>query len=218
MKQLTTTVVLLLCTITVSAQLFVLKEADGEISYIHLSNNALVSTSTTNCIEFAEHDFLYNSDYSNRMNMSVYSCDNPRWSRTNFRAFSYDMKVIKFFSVLYSGQEVDYRTFNLSSGNTYVQSTSTPKNSSSSSSSSSSSFTPVYVPEVTPSAPSNEPASNPYKGHYETKTERCVECMGRGYNMKYLYHGGSNSSSIQQRCSFCHGKGTITKREYVLDN
>lgn len=81
-----------------------------------------------------------------------------------------------------------------------------------------STFTPIVVPDVAPSTTSSEPVSNPYKGHYETKIEKCVECMGRGYNMKYLYHGGSNSSSIQQRCSFCHGKGTITKREYVIDN
>lgn len=83
---------------------------------------------------------------------------------------------------------------------------------------SSDSFTPVYVPDVIPSTPSGAPDINTNKGHYETKTERCVECMGRGYNMKYLYHGGGRTSSIQQRCTFCHGNGTITKREYVLDN
>lgn len=84
--------------------------------------------------------------------------------------------------------------------------------------SSSSTFTPMEVPNVTPSITSEEPVNTPNKGHYETKTEQCVECMGRGYNMKYLYHGGDKSSSIQQRCIFCHGKGTITKREYVLDD
>lgn len=68
------------------------------------------------------------------------------------------------------------------------------------------------------SVPEYESGTNPYKGHYETREERCVECNGRGYNVQYIYHGGSNSSSMQRRCSFCHGKGTVTKREYVLDN
>ncbi|MGI6219273.1 MAG: hypothetical protein ACOYJE_05360 [Bacteroidaceae bacterium] len=55
-------------------------------------------------------------------------------------------------------------------------------------------------------------------GHYETKTEQCSNCLGRGYNPVHVYHGGGKSSTIQRRCSFCHGKGSITKREYVLDN
>lgn len=83
---------------------------------------------------------------------------------------------------------------------------------------SSSSFEPVDVPDVATTSTSEEPVKNPYKGHYETKTEQCIDCSGRGYNTKYIYHGGGRSGSVQIRCSFCHGKGTITKREYVLDN
>ena len=76
-----------------------------------------------------------------------------------------------------------------------------------------------YIPNITdyPASYDSEQSLNPYKGHYETKTERCINCSGKGYNMKYIWHGGDKSSTVQQRCSYCHGTGTVTKREYVLD-
>lgn len=60
-------------------------------------------------------------------------------------------------------------------------------------------------------------ATKTTSGHYETKTERCIDCQGRGYNNKTIWHGGDKTSTIQVRCSFCHGKGTIERREYIID-
>lgn len=64
----------------------------------------------------------------------------------------------------------------------------------------------------------NNPQSSTLpKGHYETRIEQCIDCQGRGYNEKMVWHGGDKTSTVRIRCSFCHGKGTIERREYVMD-
>lgn len=55
-------------------------------------------------------------------------------------------------------------------------------------------------------------------GHYETTTERCIECLGKGYIEQMIFHGGGEpNTTIQRWCPFCRGTGTVTKREYVID-
>lgn len=55
-------------------------------------------------------------------------------------------------------------------------------------------------------------------GHYEEIEELCVDCGGRGYNIKYIYHGGGmENGEVQTRCISCHGLGYKTKREFVMD-
>lgn len=76
-----------------------------------------------------------------------------------------------------------------------------------------------YISNSSPDISNEVQQDRPKKGgHYETRTEQCIDCLGRGYNEKTIWHGGDKTSTVQIRCSFCHGKGTITKREYVLDN
>lgn len=76
---------------------------------------------------------------------------------------------------------------------------------------------PDFPSEIEPIQESANIISDSPKGHYEVKEERCVECLGRGYNEKMLWHGGDKTSNLQTTCSFCHGRGTIKRREYVVD-
>lgn len=77
-----------------------------------------------------------------------------------------------------------------------------------------------YQPEVYDNYDNYDNYSVPStpSGHYETTTERCIECLGQGYNEQVVFHGGGQpNSTIRRRCPFCQGKGTVTKREYVID-
>jgi len=46
---------------------------------------------------------------------------------------------------------------------------------------------------------------------YTTETVACEHCSG-GYNYKTLYVGSGNTRTVKQRCTWCHGKGSVTKR------
>lgn len=46
---------------------------------------------------------------------------------------------------------------------------------------------------------------------YTTTEVDCEHCNG-GYNYKTLYVGSGNTRTVKQRCSWCHGNGTVTKR------
>lgn len=45
---------------------------------------------------------------------------------------------------------------------------------------------------------------------YHKETVDCEHCDD-GYNYRTIYMGGGESRRIKSRCSFCYGKGTVTK-------
>lgn len=62
------------------------------------------------------------------------------------------------------------------------------------------------------------PMPQPPTGHWEETQEQCDNCAGRGYNIRYIWVGGGHDNKeVEIGCSMCHGKGSITKREYVMD-
>ena len=45
---------------------------------------------------------------------------------------------------------------------------------------------------------------------YHKEQVECEHCNG-GYNYRTVYLGGGETTQVKSRCSFCHGKGTVTK-------
>lgn len=78
--------------------------------------------------------------------------------------------------------------------------------------------TDVDVPINPMPQPSINPMPQPSTGHWEDTQEQCDNCAGRGYNIRYIWVGGGHDNKeMEMTCSMCHGKGFITKREYVMD-
>lgn len=46
---------------------------------------------------------------------------------------------------------------------------------------------------------------------YTTTKVDCEHCDG-GFNYKTIYVGSGNTRTVKERCSWCHGNGTVTKR------
>ena len=61
-----------------------------------------------------------------------------------------------------------------------------------------------FIPfSCVPSAPMQSASTK------ETKDTRCSNCLGRGFNPKTMYMGNGQYRTVQDRCNFCHGKGTV---------
>lgn len=46
--------------------------------------------------------------------------------------------------------------------------------------------------------------------NYHKENVTCEHCNG-GYNYRNVYVGGGETRRVKSRCSWCHGKGYITK-------
>lgn len=75
-----------------------------------------------------------------------------------------------------------------------------------------------YVPPSNNSGSYQPIQQNTPTGRYITTTERCIECGGTGKITKRIWNGNQvDPSTVQLRCTKCHGKGTISNREYVVE-
>ena len=59
---------------------------------------------------------------------------------------------------------------------------------------------------------SEEPAQS--TSRMRTRDARCTNCLGRGFNPKTVYMGSNQYRTVQDRCNFCHGTGTVTEAYY----
>lgn len=64
---------------------------------------------------------------------------------------------------------------------------------------------------------SSNSRSTSRSGRYVELYEKCIECGGKGYNVRELYMGGGNIRKVKSNCGYCNGRGKIRTTKYVRE-